>query len=112
MSDIKIPGSLKDIDVIDNVSDTVEKTSRTDDVEALDTPKVDTVEQIVRDVASGAISRDQAVDRLLADVLDSSMIQSAPRALRDGLREALETLLETDPHLGALKSAIGPSEIE
>ena len=115
MSDFKIPGGPKEspsVDVVEDLRDAVETASRTTEVEASVTRGIDAVEQIAADVAAGSISREEAVDRLLANVLDSAMVQSAPKALREGLKEVLETLLESDPHLGSLIAAIGPREIE
>lgn len=115
MSDFKIPGGPKespDINTISEASDAIDRPAGSDDVSAISAGEVGTVEQIAADVASGAISRDEAVDRLLANVMDSEMIRDVPEAMREGLRDALEALLESDPHLGSLVAAIGPREIE
>ena len=115
MSDFKIPGGPKEtpnVDLVGDLRDAVDTASKTTGIEASTARDVDSVEQIAADVAAGSISREEAVDRLLANVLDSAMVQSAPEALREGLKEVLETLLESDPHLGSLIAAIGPRETE
>jgi hypothetical protein len=115
MDDIKIPTSTGDAPIIDGVSEvdsSIESAERAAEVDETAAAALDPVEQIARDVACGKIGRDEAVEQLLANVLDSKMVQAAPKALRQGLKETLETLLETDPHLGSLMAAIGPREVE
>ena len=115
MSDIKVPtgpGQGLNVDAVSDVSKSVDAATQSPEVEAVAGEPLDAVEQIAADVTSGKITRDEAVEQLLAHVLDSDMVQSAPEAVRSGLREALQNLLDSDPHLGALKAAIGPREIE
>jgi hypothetical protein len=69
----------------------------------------DAVTRIAADVAEGRISRDEAVERIIAEALDSEMIHKAPSALRAEITQALEALVATDPHLQALVRGLGPA---
>ena len=70
----------------------------------------DPVAQIAADVAAGRIGQKEAVDRILADVLHSPMVESVPESVRAGLEDALRNILAEDPQLRSLVAAIGPDE--
>ncbi len=71
----------------------------------------DSVERIASDVASGRAGREEAVQRILAEVMGSNMVDGAPEELKRELESVLDALLEDDPHLQSLAAAIGPREI-
>ena len=73
---------------------------------------LDPVARIAADVAAGRIGQKEAVDRILADVLQSPMVESVPQSVRAGMEDALRNLLAEDPHLRALVAAVGPGETE
>ena len=115
MSDIKIPsGSVEGqaIEAAETVRESVESTSETSEAARASGVGTDSVEQIAADVAAGRIGRPEAVERMLADVLGSEIVKSAPEALRQELESVLKTMLEDDPYLQSLAAAIGPHEIE
>jgi hypothetical protein len=66
----------------------------------------DAVQRVAEDLAAGRISRDEAVDRLLADALGGEMVQAAPAEVRAEIAEALRALVETDPHLASLVAGL------
>ena len=72
----------------------------------------DPVAQIAADVSAGRIGQKEAVDRILAEVLHSPMVESVPDSVRAGLEDALRSLLSEDPQLHSLVAAIGPDEIK
>ncbi len=67
----------------------------------------DPVMEIARELAAGKISPGQAVDRLIAQTMDSDMVSGAPENMRAALEETLRTMIETDPHLRSLAGAMG-----
>ena len=69
----------------------------------------DAVTRIAEDVAGGRISRDEAVDRIIAEALDSDLVRAAPSGLRAEITAALEALVATDPHLQSLVRGLGPA---
>lgn len=71
----------------------------------------DSVEKIAADVLAGRVGREEAVQRILADVVGSEMVRGAPDELRQELESVLNALLEDDPHLQSLLAAIGPREL-
>jgi len=77
--------------------------------EALATQSSDPMTRIVGEIAEGRISRDEAVERIIAESLDSEFIRAAPDELRTEIREALDALVATDPHLQSLVRNLGSS---
>jgi len=67
----------------------------------------DPVMEIARELAAGKISPGQAVDRLIAQTMDSDMVSGAPKNMRESLEETLRAMIETDPHLRSLAAAMG-----
>lgn len=67
----------------------------------------DAVTRIAEDLAGGRITRDQAVERIIAEALDSELIRTAPGELRADVAHALEALLATDPYLQSLVRGLG-----
>jgi hypothetical protein len=75
-------------------------------------PSVDPIAQVASDVAAGKISRKEAVDRILADVLGSKLVAGVPASARADLENTLRMLIDEDPHLKSLCAAIAPGETE
>ena len=69
----------------------------------------DAVTRIAEDVAAGRVSRDEAIDRIIAEALDSEIVRAAPSELRAEISAALEALVATDPHLQSLVRGLGPA---
>ena len=67
----------------------------------------DAVTRVAEELAAGRISGDEAVERVLAETLGSSMVAQAPAELRAELAAALRTLIDSDPHLRSLARALG-----
>lgn len=114
MSDVKIPGGPAGKGVVDALQDAaegaVEGASPQGEVGPVEQAAGDAVARVAEQVAAGQIGRTEAVEALLAEVLDSEPISAAPPGLREELGAALEALLETDPHLRALAARLGPEE--
>ena len=60
------------------------------------------VDEIVKDLISGSISSDVAVNRLIANTMDTSIVQNAPQSLKLEVEQMLKVMIETDPHLKSL----------
>jgi hypothetical protein len=71
------------------------------------TGSTDPVMEIARELAAGKISPGQAVDRLIAQTMDTDMVSGAPKNMREALEKTLRTMIETDPHLRSLARAMG-----
>ncbi|MGD9128803.1 MAG: hypothetical protein PVH19_15610 [Planctomycetia bacterium] len=115
MTDIKIPSNPLESGAIDAVNDAAESVSNTTETQgtaSIAGDGADSIDKIAADVAAGRIGQNEAVDRILADVMGTPMIAAAPESMRRELREMLENLLEDDPHLRSLRAAISPGEIE
>ena len=67
----------------------------------------DAVAGIAADVAAGRISRDEAVERIVAEALSSDLVRAAPADLRAELAAALDSLIATDPYLKSLVQGLG-----
>jgi predicted nucleic acid-binding Zn-ribbon protein len=108
---IKIPSGPPESKALDAVKDAAEAMEGTGEAtEAKEAGPVaqDAISRIAEQVASGKITRTEAVERLIAEVVDSDMIKSAPEDLSKEIGEALNSLLETDPYLKSLSAALGP----
>ena len=115
MSDIKIPSGPVEgqvVEAAETVRESIESTAETGETARASGVSRDSVEEIAADVAAGKIGRAEAVDRILADVLGSEMVERAPEALRQELETVLQTILEDDTYLRSLAASIGPHEIE
>ena len=115
MSDIKIrPGinATKDIDAVKEVADSIESMDGAGRVSEIENITVDSIERIAADVAAGKTGRAEAVERILANVMQSKMVSDVPPSVKQELETMLTTLLEEDAHLRSLSAAIGPNEIE
>jgi PBP1b-binding outer membrane lipoprotein LpoB len=110
--DIKIPSGPPQGGAIDTVQDAPEAGSsavETTEVSKLSSETVDSISTVAEQVARGEIDSNKAVEQILADILDSDMVNSAPKELKKELGEILKSLLETDPYLQSLAAAIGPA---
>jgi hypothetical protein len=110
-----LPPQTPAADTVETVRDSVESASSSaaaQTTEAVSAAAADPTAQIAADAAAGKISRQEAVDRILADVLDSPMVDAVPDAVRADLENALRTLIAEDPHLISLCAAISPNEIK
>ena len=113
--DIKIPSGPpggKAIDAVEDAGSAAESVAETTGVSPATPTDVDAISRIAEQVASGEITRDQAVEKILAEVIDADIIKAAPGEIAGELTEVLKALLETDPHLKSLLSTLGPTENE
>ena len=62
----------------------------------------DAVTRIAEDVSAGRISRDEAVQRIISEALESELVRAAPGEVRAEIARALESLVATDPYLQSL----------
>ncbi len=69
--------------------------------------ETDRVTEVALDVASGRITGDEAVERLLEHTMDSGIAAQAPRELRDEMLQVIRTMIETDPYLRSLAGGLG-----
>ena len=74
------------------------------------TASVDPSQCIANAVAAGDIGRQEAVHRIVEDVLTAPLETSTPESMRQELKDALLAMVESDPHLRALAAAITPGE--
>ena len=115
MTDVKIPSIPLESGAVESVKavgESLSEVSQADGAEAVHDAGMDTIDRIAEAVAAGEIGQAEAVERILADVLSSPMVANAPEGLREEIDRMLRNLIEDDPHLRALRSAISPSEIE
>jgi hypothetical protein len=68
----------------------------------------DAVSKIAEQVAKGEISKTEAIESLMNEVLNSDIVKGAPDELRAELAEVLESMLDTSPYLRSLSAALGP----
>ncbi len=109
--DIKIPSGQKEgqaIEAVEEARDAIETTEETVAAQQASPAALDAVTKIAEQVALGEIGRKEAIDMLIADVLDANIVKTAPNEVGRELAEILEALLETDPHLKSLSSVLGP----
>jgi hypothetical protein len=64
------------------------------------------VDEVVKELMSGKITSEQAIDKLIAHTMDSSIVKNSPPALRIEIEEMLKTAIETDPQLKFLAKTI------
>ena len=107
-----IPPKFPAVDVVESSRELGESASASGVQGATGAAATDPIAQIAQDVAAGKIGQKEAVDRILADVLKSPMIEAVPESVRSGLEEALRNLIEEDPHLRSLCAAVAPGETE
>lgn len=110
--DIKIPSGPpggQPVDPVSDLSQPAEAASETAAAQEVKAAPPDAVSKIAEQVAAGELTRDEAVDLLLAEVMDGKMVKEAPASVRAELAEALRSLIETDPYLTSLTAAFGPS---
>lgn len=111
MSDIKIPSGPRPGAPVDSATDIENGASQaTEAVSGAEvTPSTDAVIRVAEDLAAGRITGDQAVERLIAETMDSNMVQRAPAEVREELAATLDSLIKTDPHLRSLARGLGAS---
>ena len=91
------------------VADAPEGTAATETVapsDGADTP-ADAVTRIAEELASRSIDGGQALERMLAEVIDSPMLEGASPEMVADLEESLRALIETDPYLRSLALDLG-----
>ena len=71
---------------------------------------VDVVAKLAEELAAGRITGDEAVQRLMDDVMGMEMVVAAPESFQAEIREVLAAMLETDPHLSSLDRNLGASQ--
>jgi hypothetical protein len=104
---IKIPSGPKEtgpIDAAEEVRESVESTAETPETGQVTSTTLDPIGQIAERVAAGEIGRDQAIDLILSEVLNSNMLKAAPKEVLGELEEVLRAALDTDPQLTSLRS--------
>ena len=114
MNDFKIgPGPVKgsNVDGTEELRDSVDAAGGAEKTSDISGTGSDSVESIAADVAAGRVGREEAVQRILADVLGSKLVDGAPDELKRELESVLNALMEDDPHLQSLIAAIGPHKI-
>lgn len=101
------PGKTGGVETVKDVADTLE--SQEGVVPGGEVPQVDqdAIARIAEQVAKGQITRTEAVETIMATVMDNPAIQSVPDAIKNEIREVLQAMLETDPHLKSLIAALG-----
>ena len=110
---LKISSNLRgavETDAVGQVRDAVTQAPRSEAPPPAQGIEPDPVEQIAKEVAAGDIGRSAAVDRIMAGVLSSPSVARCPETLRREIEDALGAMLETDPHLLSLASAISPAD--
>ena len=112
--DAKIPPGAPGAGVVDAVegladaAENVGAAAGSDSVEGLADLSTDAVAAVAEQVARGEITSSEAVDRLLAGVLESEAVTTIPDTAREELAHVLASLLETDPYLKSLVASLGP----
>ena len=69
---------------------------------AAESAAADAVSRIAEDMASGRITREEAVERIVGEALESDLVRAAPAEVRAEIAAALESLVATDPYLQSL----------
>ncbi|MBN2804434.1 MAG: hypothetical protein JXR91_15170, partial [Deltaproteobacteria bacterium] len=64
------------------------------------------VDEVVKELLSGKINSEEAIDKLIAHTMDSSIVKNSPPALRIEIEEMLKTAIETDPQLKFIAKTI------
>ncbi|MCP4605946.1 MAG: hypothetical protein GY847_36440 [Proteobacteria bacterium] len=111
--DIKIPSGPPEgraVDAVKDASNAIDAADETSEAKEIASVATDEVSRIAEQVARGEIGRSEAVDRILAEVLDADIVKAAPKELREELSQVLTAQLETDPHLRSLVAALGPKD--
>jgi hypothetical protein len=107
---IEIPGGPAGADVLSGIGGTARPAGAAE-AEAVDavagSSRGDAVARVAEDLAAGRIDGNEAVEILMAEVMEDAIVKAAPDSLRAELAEALAALLETDPHLKSLASSLG-----
>jgi hypothetical protein len=67
----------------------------------------DPITRVAEDLATGRLDGDQAVDRILEEVMTEEFLLAAPAEVVAEVREVLEAMIETDPHLVDLSRFLG-----
>ncbi len=102
-------------DAISNVTDKLQNQS-IDSMQKISTnaeiESASGIAKIVNDITVGKIDRQEAVNRIIADSLNSRLVDSIPPNIRANLEETLRGLIEEDPYLQSLCAAIGPTKTE
>jgi hypothetical protein len=104
---IKIPSGPKEtgpIDAAEEVRESIESIREASDTGDVPSAATDPIGKIAEKVAAGEIGRDQAIELLLSEVLNSNIAKSAPKEALGELEEVLRSALDTDPHLKSLRS--------
>jgi len=68
---------------------------------------VDPITRLAEALARGEITGDEAVERILEDVLSDEFLLGAPPQLAAEVREVLTAMVETSPHLSSLAASLG-----
>lgn len=107
---IDIPGGPGRIDVTGGIG-SIPDTASGSEVAAVDAAEGsrgnEAVTRIADDLAAGRIDGNQALDRLVAEVMGDELVRAAPDSVREELIEVLAAMIETDPQLAALARFLG-----
>ena len=107
---IKIPtgsGKTGGVETVKDVADAIESQEGVAAGEEIPHIDQDAIARIAEQVARGQITRNEAVEGIMATVMDNPAIQLVPNTIKDEIREVLQAMLETDPHLKSLVAALG-----
>ena len=113
--DIKIPGGApegKAVDAIEDAMESVEEAEAIAEVKPTSPQETDAITRIAEQVAASEIDRDQAVERIMEEVLNLDIVKGAPDEIRQEVLEVLGALLKTDPHLKSLAAALGSPKVD
>ena len=110
--DIKIPSGPArggPTDAVDGMSQAVDAAgdAAASVQEIAESAGSDAVSKIAEQVLAGKLSREEAVDRIVSEVMGSEIVKEAPPGIREEIAEILDALVATDPHLKSLISNIG-----
>ena len=112
MADFKITDSTSTgvsgtQDGLENISEGAPGASETEAVNDSGGIPADAVTRIAEELSSQEIDGSEALERLLAEVVNSPMMEGASPEMMTDLEESLRSLIETDPYLRSLALDMG-----
>ena len=112
---IKIPSGSKEViptDTAEDIRESVESSTETAETCEPAPASIDPVERIAAQIAAGEIRQDQAIDLIVAHILNSNMIKAAPKEVLGELEAVLRTALNSDPELMSLRAVLSSLETD
>jgi hypothetical protein len=108
---VKIPSGPPEgaaAEAVGDAAGAVEGAEKASAAEAAGPAAADEIQRIAEQVAAGEIGREEAIRRIVGDVLQMDIVKDAPAEVGAELTEVLEALVETDPRLSSLAAMLGP----